>query len=171
MKGKTFLGAIMLIFGFLSLENSDPIQTKLFLIGVCALGIILMYKGINQSTREKRERKAREKEELERQRKEEALREAYKRENRERSTKSVDGVELLSFSSSNNLLTAGNNLISFQIRNKNSYDVRVSLSFRYGDNWESHYKDITVRAGRIELVETGGKAWNKAKDVRIDSVY
>lgn len=172
MKGKTFAGAMMLIFGYILLVGNEDrmIETKLFCIGMCTIGILLMYWGIKQSRKEKKERKAREKEEQERRQKEETLRDAYRRKNRDRSTKSLDGVEILGFSSKNNLLTAGNNFITFRIRNKNSYDVRVSLAFLYGDEWESHYNDITVRAGRIELVETGGKAWNKAKDIRIDSV-
>lgn len=105
MKGKTFAGAMMLFFGYIFLVGNEDrmIETKLFCVGMCTIGILLIYWGIKLSRKERKERKAREKEEQERRQREEALRDVY-------------------------------------------------------------------RAGRIELVEAGGKAWNKAKDIRIASV-
>lgn len=59
-------------------------------------------------------------------------------EERERARKapgchSMDNVDILTFSSSNNILTDGNNAIKLRIRNRNPYAVIVSICFRYSE--------------------------------------
>ena len=86
---------------------------------------------------------------------------------------SMDNVDILTFNSSNNILTAGNNTITMKIRNKNSYDVIVSVKFKYSDSegWDSTTKSFEVGGNKIKTIDTLGSAWRKAKDVTIVGVY
>ncbi len=85
----------------------------------------------------------------------------------------MDNVDILTFSSSNNLFTAGNNAISMRIRNKNSYDVIVSIRFKYSDSegWDSYTQSYEVGGNKIRNINTLGTAWRKAKDVSIVAVH
>ncbi len=82
-----------------------------------------------------------------------------------------NGVEIVSWSSRNGVLTVGNNDVRVRLRNKNSYDVivRIELLNNSGE-WEKNYKDIYIRAGGIVDVETLGRAWEESKDIGIYSV-
>lgn len=86
---------------------------------------------------------------------------------------SMDDVDILTFNSSNNLLTAGNNTIRMKIRNRNPYDVIVSVSFKYSDSegWDSDTQSFEVGGNKIRTIETLGAAWHKAKDVTIVAVH
>ena len=117
------------------------------------------------------EERRREAEEKERARKREA-------EERERARKapgcySMDNVDILTFSSSNNIFTAGNNAIKLRIRNRNSYAVIVSIRFRYSESgdWDSSTKSYEVGGNQIRTIDTLGNAWSKAKDVTIVAVH
>ena len=72
-----------------------------------------------------------------------------------------DGVDILSFSSKNNVLTSGNNWIEFRLRNKNAYGVIVSVKYKYSDGWESSTHSYEVAGNDIRTVSTTGKAWRK----------
>lgn len=80
-------------------------------------------------------------------------------------------VDILTFGSQNNLITAGNNRITFKLRNRNPYDVIVAVRYKYSGEWESDYHTFQVAGNSIRSVETLGKAWNKATDVTIMDVY
>ena len=105
-----------------------------------------------------------------------AKEEARKREEEARKSPgchSMDNVDILTFRSSNNLLTAGNNCITMKIRNRNAYDVIVSVRFKYSDSegWDSSTKSYEVGGNRIRTIDTLGSAWRKAKDVTIVCVH
>lgn len=109
-----------------------------------------------------------------------AKEEARKREEdaKERARKSpgcysMDNVDILTFKSSNNLLTAGNNSITMKIRNRNAYDIIVSVQFKYSDSdgWDSSTQSFEVGGNKIRTINTLGTAWHKAKDVSIVSVH
>ena len=80
---------------------------------------------------------------------------------------SMDNVDLLTFGSHNNILTAGNNQVSFRIRNRNAYGVMVGVRFKYSDGWESYVHVYEVGGNQIRNVETLGRAWRKATDITI----
>lgn len=86
---------------------------------------------------------------------------------------SMDNVDILTFRSSNNLLTAGNNSITMKIRNRNPYDVIVTISFKYSDSegFENSTKSFEVGGNKIRTIDTLGAAWHKAKDVTIVAVH
>ena len=83
---------------------------------------------------------------------------------------SMDNVDLLTFGSRNNVLTAGNCEVAFRIRNRNPYDVMVGVRFKYSDGWESYVHVYEVGGNKIRNVETLGRAWHKATDITIDYV-
>ena len=85
----------------------------------------------------------------------------------------MDNVDILTFKSENNLLTVGNNFITLKIRNRNSYDVIVSISFKYSDSegWESSCYNYEVGGNKIRTINTHGTAWRRAKDVSIVAVH
>ena len=86
---------------------------------------------------------------------------------------SMDNVDVLTFSSSNNLLTAGNNFITMKIRNRNAYDVIVTIKFKYSDSegWDNSTSSYEVGGNQIRTINTRGSAWRKAKDVSIVAVH
>ena len=114
----------------------------------------------------KEERKAKEKARKEKE-------EAKERARKAPGCYSMDDVDILTFNSSNNLLTAGNNTIRMKIRNRNPYDVIVSVSFKYSDSegWDSDTQSFEVGGNKIRTIETLGAAWHKAKDVTIVAVH
>lgn len=83
----------------------------------------------------------------------------------------MSNVDLLTFGSRNNILTAGNNQVCFKIRNRNPYDVIVDVRFKYSDGWESGVHSYQVGGNNIRTVETLGKAWRKAMDITIIDVH
>ena len=84
---------------------------------------------------------------------------------------SMSNVDLMTFKSSNNIFTAGNNAISMKIRNRNPYDVIVSVRYKYSDGWESSTHSFEVGGNKIRQIDTLGDAWHKAKDVTIAYVH
>ena len=86
---------------------------------------------------------------------------------------SKDNVDILTFSSHNNLLTVGNNTITMKIRNRNPYDVIVSVSFKYSDSngWDPYIKSYEIGGNKIRTIDTLGDAWSRAKDVTIVAVH
>lgn len=79
----------------------------------------------------------------------------------------MDNVDILTFSSQNNIITAGNNWIKFKLRNRNPYDVIVAVRYKYAGGWESDYHTFQVAGNSIRTVDTSGKAWNKATDITL----
>lgn len=84
---------------------------------------------------------------------------------------SMDGVDIMTFSSKNNILTSGNNWIRFKLRNKNSYGVIVSVRYKYTDGWESSTHSYEVAGNQIRTVDASGQAWRKATDITIVQVH
>ena len=84
---------------------------------------------------------------------------------------SKDGVDILTFNSQNNILTAGNNFLRFKIRNRNAYGVIVSVKYKYSDGWEDSTHSFEVAGNAIRTVETSGDAWRKATDITIAYVH
>ena len=68
-------------------------------------------------------------------------------------------------------MTVGNNVITMKIRNKNSYDVIVTVRFKYSDGWENGTKNYQISGNEMKTINTLGKAWSKAKDVTIVAVH
>ena len=142
------------------------------------LGLAIGFLSLPFRTKEEREYdKA-----YEKAKKEERIRqeEARKREEeaKERARKapgchSKDNVDILTFSSHNNLLTVGNNTITMKIRNRNPYDVIVSVSFKYSDSngWDPYIKSYEIGGNKIRTIDTLGDAWSRAKDVTIVAVH
>ena len=107
-----------------------------------------------------------------------AMEEARKREEEaeERARKapgchSKDNVDILTFDSTNNLFTAGNNFIEMRIRNRNPYDVIVTIKFKYSEYWDRSTKSYEVGGNKIRTINTHGDAWSRAKDVSIVAVH
>ena len=129
---KRFLLVAGIVFGFF-LFVSNEVEVSMI------MGLFVGLLSLPFDTKAERQEKqaARKAKEESRKREEEARK--REKENRARSRKapgchSMDNVDILTFSSSNNLFTAGNNAISMRIRNKNSYDVIVSIRFKYSDS-------------------------------------
>lgn len=179
---KTFFISSIIIIVLLLLmmgvdEFFDDGEYRLFLalfLGFMAAVISLMF-----PTKKEREEKARriqeeqekaaeqkrlKEEEEKRKKDEEAAREAARN---APGCYSMDNVDLLTFGSRNNLLTAGNNDVRFKIRNRNPYDVLVGVRLKYADGWESYVHTYEVGGNKIRTVETLGRAWRKATDITI----
>lgn len=146
--------------------------------GGITLGLIIGMFSLFLRTKEERDAdKAYEKaKKEERQREEEARKreeEAKERARKAPGCHSMDNVDILTFSSHNNILTAGNNFITMRIRNRNPYDVIVSISFKYSDSdgWDSSTKSYEVGGNKIRTIDTHGDAWHRAKDVTIVAVH
>lgn len=114
---------------------------------------------------------------------EEAAREAAKRdqerqqkayeeyESNHDAIRSLDNVDILDFSSSNNLFTSGNNCIDFTLRNRNAYSVRVFVRYKYSDGWENKYMHgFDIGGNCMRKMNTLGKPWHKARDIEIVQV-
>lgn len=122
---------------------------------------------IEENKRKAAEQKRRQEEEAQRKIEEGKAREAAKK---APGCYSMDNVDLLTFGCTNNVLTAGNCLISFKVRNRNPYDVMVGVRFKYSDGWESSVHTYEVGGNQIRNVETLGQAWHKATDITLDYV-
>ena len=164
----------LLVFGiscavFLNISN---------LVTSILCGLLFGLASLPFSTKKEREaeKKAWKEKEEARKREEEARKrqeEAKERARKAPGCYSMDDVDILTFNSSNNLLTAGNNTIRMKIRNRNPYDVIVSVSFKYSDSegWDSDTQSFEVGGNKIRTIETLGAAWHKAKDVTIVAVH
>ena len=180
-------GIVAAIFAVFALQGDMPASEGLGLSVFLGLmvGLISIPFDTEEESRAKKAlavERRREAEEKERARKREAEEKerARKREaeERERARKapgcySMNNVDILSFSSSNNIFTAGNNSIKLRIRNRNSYAIIVSIRFRYSESgdWDSSTKSYEVGGNQIRTIDTLGNAWSKAKDVTIVAVY
>ena len=131
-----------------------------FFVGLIASLITITF----ETKKERKARKAKEKAEAEQKKAAEEAREAAKR---APACHSKDGVDILTFRSQNNLLTVGNNSISFKIRNRNSYGVLVYVCYKYDGVWEDYATRFEVQGNQLKHVDTLGKAWNKAEDITI----
>ncbi len=79
-------------------------------------------------------------------------------------------IELLSFSSVNNLFTAGNNSISFKVRNNTDTPYLFQVELLVNDKWKSSgYREFEIDARKIAEYSILGPAWNKAKHIRISN--
>lgn len=157
----------LLVFGiscavFLNISN---------LVTSILFGLLFGLASLPFSTKE--ERKAEEKAWKEKEEARKREEEAKERARKAPGCYSMDDVDILTFNSSNNLLTAGNNTIRMKIRNRNPYDVIVSVSFKYSDSegWDSDTQSFEVGGNKIRTIETLGAAWHKAKDVTIVAVH
>jgi hypothetical protein len=169
---------------FLQGSNSEgDREVALVMSFLCALFSLLF-----STKKERKEKKeARKREEETRKRKEEArrreeeaqklaLKRAEEAEDRARKSPgchSMDNVDILFFSSSNNLFTVGNNPISLKIRNKNSYGVMVTIRFKYSDTegWSRRTLTYEIAGNEIKTIYAHGEPWRKAKDVTIMAVH
>ena len=160
---------VFLGFAFLSEGDMEP---------SIVLGLFIGFLSLPFDTKAERKEKeaARKAKEEARQREEEARK--REKEAKERARKapgcySMDNVDIMTFKSSNNILTAGNNFITVRIRNRNPYDVIVSIAFKYSDaeGWDSSTLSYEVGGNKIRTINTHGTAWRKAKDVSIVGVY
>lgn len=147
---------------------------------ILGVGLILAFLGalfsLSLDTKsEKLEKKAkREREEENRKREKERQEENKRRAEQERhgpGCHSMDGVDILTFNSSNNILTAGNNFISFKIRNRNAYGVIVSVKFKYSGEWDKYVDNFQVSGNELKTIQTSGRAWRKASDISIVAVH
>lgn len=86
---------------------------------------------------------------------------------------SMDNVDILTFKSSNNLLTAGNNFITLRIRNRNPYTVIVTIKYKYSDSegWDKSTSSYEVGGNQMRTINAHGTAWRKAKDVSLVAVH
>ena len=168
---KRFLVVAGIVFGFfLFVSNEVDVSMIMGLfVGLLSLPFDTKAERLEKQAARKAKEEARKREEEARKR---------EKENRARSRRapgchSMDNVDILTFSSSNNLFTAGNNAISMRIRNKNSYDVIVSIRFKYSDSegWDSSTQSYEVGGNKIRNINTLGTAWRKAKDVSIVAVH
>lgn len=149
------------------------------------IGIFFALFSLTYDTKEEKKRKAEAKKERER---------AYQREQEERKRQeesrkraalmqeqarkapgchSMDNVDILSFRSANNLLTVGNNFIEMRIRNRNPYDIIVSICYKYNDSegWDRRVISYQIPGNQIKTIHASGDAWRRAKDVTIVQVH
>ena len=132
--------------GFIFLTNELELSIFMgFLFGLFSLGFDTKAERKEKEIAKKAKEEARKREEEMRKREKEAKERARKAPG----CYSMDNVDILTFSSSNNLFTAGNNSITMKIRNRNSYDVIVSISYKYSDSegWESLTHSYEVGGG------------------------
>ena len=130
-----------------------------FMIGLLSLG----FDTKKEKQEKKRQREAKRKAEQQR-------KESMEAEKNAPGCYNKDGVDLLTFHSSNNLFTAGNNDIRYKIRNRNQYDVIVLVRYKYSNGWENSVHSVEIRGNQIKTVETLGRAWRKAIDISIVDV-
>jgi hypothetical protein len=77
-------------------------------------------------------------------------------------------LEILSFSSRNNLFTAGNNSITFKVRNPSDMPYLFGIELWVGDKWkESGYREFEIGPKEIKEFNILGPAWRKASDIQI----
>lgn len=83
----------------------------------------------------------------------------------------MQNVEILSWHSQCNLITSGNNHVTFKARNRNSYSVifKIALLDKKG-NWSTDWREFEISGGEIRDFSLLGKAWQKSRDIRIVSV-
>lgn len=77
------------------------------------------------------------------------------------------GPELMAFSSHNNIFTAGNNAISFRVRNMEDYPIVFRIALKVGDKWKEQPETYELGAKEMKTFSTLGPAWRKAKDIKI----
>lgn len=168
---KRFLLVAGIVFGFfLFVSNEVEVSVIMGLfIGVLSLPFDTKAERLEKQAARKAKQEARKREEESRKR----AKEAQERSRKSPGRHSMDNVDILTFSSSNNILTAGNNAITMRVRNKNSYDVIVTLMFKYSDSegWDSSTQSYEVGGNKIRTISTLGTAWRKAKDVSIVAVH
>ena len=170
---KRFILVFAIVFGgfFYLFDFKDP--------GLCLFpAIFASLLSLPYDTKAEREEKkaAKKAKEEARKREEEARKreeESKKRARKAPGCYSMDNVDILTFNSSNNLFTAGNNLIKIKIRNRNPYDVIVSICYKYSDSggWDSSSHAFEVGGNKIRTIDTLGTAWRRAKDVSIVAVH
>lgn len=77
-------------------------------------------------------------------------------------------VEIVSFSSRNNILTAGNNSITFKVRNRSDMPYLFGVELWVGDRWrESGYREFEIGPKEIKEFSILGPAWRRASDIQI----
>lgn len=134
----------------------------------CLFGLISLCFDTKEGRERKRVEAQRYKEEQERQ---ERQRKAEEEARNAPGCYSMDGVDVMTFNSRNNILTSGNNWLSFKIRNRNAYGVIVSVRYKYSDGWERSTHSFEVAGNQIRTINTSGDAWRKAKDITIVAVH
>lgn len=165
------LVATIVFVGFSILTEGE---FKLSLILGLFIGLFSLPFDTKDESREKKEiAEARKREEKAKEEAQKRAEEAKERARKAPGCHSMNNVDILTFSSSNNLFTVGNNVIKMKIRNRNPYDVIVTISFKYSDSsgWDSSTKSYEVGGNKIRTIDTLGDAWSRAKDVSIVDVH
>jgi len=79
-------------------------------------------------------------------------------------------LQIIGFSSRNNLFTAGNNSIRFKVKNPTDIPYTFRVELKTNGKWkESGYRDFDIGAKEIKEYNILGPAWNKSSDIRISS--
>jgi len=163
---KRFILVFAIVFGgfFCLFDFKDP--GLCLIIAIFASLLSLPY----DTKAERKEKKAAKKAKEEARKREE---DAKERARKASGCYSMDNVDILTFSSANNLFTVGNNFIKIKLRNRNPYDVIVSICYKYSDSegWDSSCHSFEVGGNKIRTIDTQGTAWRRAKDVSIVAVH
>lgn len=79
-------------------------------------------------------------------------------------------LQIIGFSSHNNLFTAGNNSIRFKVKNPTDMPYTFRVDLKTNGKWkESGYREFDIGPKEIKEYSILGPAWNKSSDIRISS--
>ena len=79
-------------------------------------------------------------------------------------------LQIIGFSSRNNLFTAGNNSVWFKVKNPSNMPYTFRIELKTNGKWkESGYGSFDIGAKEIKEYDILGPAWSKSSDIRISS--
>ena len=78
-------------------------------------------------------------------------------------------LQIIGFSSHNNLFTAGNNSIWFKVKNPTDMPYTFRVELKTNGAWREKKYNFDIGAKEIKEYSTLGPAWNKSSDIRISS--
>jgi len=79
-------------------------------------------------------------------------------------------LQIIGFSSRNNIFTAGNNSIWFKVKNPTDMPYTFRVELETGGKWkESGYGEFDIGPKEIKEYSILGPAWRKSSDIRISS--
>ena len=79
-------------------------------------------------------------------------------------------LQIIGFSSRNNLFTAGNNSVWFKVKNPSNMPYTFRVELKTNGKWkDSGYSSFDIGPKEIKEYDILGPAWSKSSDIRISS--
>ena len=77
-------------------------------------------------------------------------------------------LQIIGFSSHNNIFTAGNNSVWFKVKNPSDMPYSFTVELETGGKWKnSGYRSFEIGPREIKEYSILGPAWRKSSDIRI----